>query len=339
MAQAFAASDNSLVVFGIPPLRPATGYGYIKAARAGRSAGKKGILTVEKFCEKPAFAVALRFLRSGRYYWNSGMFVGSARIFLEEFKAHMPSLYRALNACGDLDGVYAAWKKLVAESFDYGILEKTGNVKMIVAGGMGWSDLGSWQAWDEVLAKDKDGNAFKGDVIGIGNQNTTIWAGNRLIAAVGMEDCIVVDTPDALLVVKKDQTEKVKQVVDALKASGRQEHYLHRTVKRPWGAYTVLDIGRGFKIKLVEVSPGKSLSLQKHLRRSEHWVVVEGTAKIVRGRRSYYVKENESTFIPIGLEHRIINPSGEPLKIVEVQSGHYLEEDDIVRLKDDFGRR
>ena len=338
VAAAFSVADDSLVVFGIPPLRPATGYGYIRVARCA-GPGKGGALVpAEKFCEKPDLKTAIRFLRSGRYFWNSGMFVGSARVFLDEFKSHMPSLYRVLGSCADRDGMYAAWKRLTPESFDYGVLEKTTHVKMIVAGGLGWSDLGSWQAWDEMLAKDKDGNAFKGDVISVGSSNTTVWGAHRLIAAVGLDDCIVVDTPDALLITKKSKSEAVKKIVDALKAQHRQEHYLHRTVKRPWGAYTVLDTGIGFKVKLVEVQPGKSLSLQKHLRRSEHWVVVEGTAKIVRGRRSYYVKENESTFIPIGCEHRIINTTGELLKIVEVQSGNYLEEDDIVRLKDDFGR-
>lgn len=338
MRAALAACDDSLVVFGIPPLRAATGYGYIKIARGSRKKNGCAIFTVEKFCEKPDRATAEKFLAAGNYFWNSGIFVGSCRVFMEEFKTFQPGLARFLSTVSANDELAKVWQKITPVSFDYAILEKTTRTRMIVADKLGWSDLGSWQAWDEMLQKDKAGNAFKGDVISIGSRNTTVWSNKRLIATVGLEDIIVVETPDAVLITKKGASEDVKAVVESLKSAQRQEHYYHRTVKRPWGAYTVLDTGTGFKIKLVEVKPGKQLSLQLHRRRSEHWVVVEGTAKIVKGRRCYYVKENESTFIPIGCEHRIINPSGEPLKIVEVQSGHYLEEDDIVRLKDDFGR-
>jgi mannose-1-phosphate guanylyltransferase / mannose-6-phosphate isomerase len=333
--RAFAASDDRLIVFGIPPERPATGYGYIKA---GKTDQRKDIVGVSKFCEKPQLATAKKFLAAGSYYWNSGIFVGAVRVFQEEFKKHLPELFRVLSGVSNHDDLVRVWKKLTPVSFDYGILEKTRNIGMVVSSNLGWSDLGSWQAWDEMLKKDRDGNAFKGDVINVGSRNTTIWSSKRLVAAIGLDDLIIVDTPDALLVTRKSASENVRKVVDTLKASGRQEHYYHLTVKRPWGRYTLLDTGIGFKIKLVEVLPGRSLSLQFHRRRSEHWVVVAGTAKIVRNKRWYMVKENESTFIPIGCKHRIVNPGAGLLKIVEVQSGAYLEEDDIVRLKDDFGR-
>lgn len=335
MKAAFAACVENLVVFGIPAIRPATGYGYIKIS--GKP-GRGGVSEVERFCEKPDRKTAEKFLRDGGYFWNSGIFVGAVSVFMDAFKRYQPELYRLIQRVNRADDLGKIWKRVKPISFDYGILEKTRAIRMIRAKGLGWSDLGSWQAWDEVLVKDGDGNCFKGDVINIGSRNTTAWSSKRLIATVGLEDVIVVETPDAVLITRKGASEDVKCVVDALKSARRDEHYYHRTVKRPWGSYTVVETGNGFKVKTVEVRPGKQLSLQLHRRRSEHWVVVEGTAKIVKGRRSYYVKRNESTFIPIGCEHRIINSTGEPLKIVEVQSGQYLEEDDIVRLKDDFGR-
>jgi mannose-1-phosphate guanylyltransferase/mannose-6-phosphate isomerase len=218
------------------------------------------------------------------------------------------------------------------------VLEKTKDILMLKAQGLTWSDLGSWQAWDELLKKDRHGNSLMRDVINLESRNITVLGNKRLIVTIGLENLIVVDTPDALLITKKDKTEEVRKVVDILKKNKRQEHYLHRTVKRPWGCYTILDNGLGFKVKLVEVKPNMALSLQKHKKRSEHWVVVEGTAKIFKGRKSYYVRSNESTFIPISCVHRLMNPTDSVLRIVEVQTGAYLEEDDIVRLKDDFGR-
>jgi len=326
--------DSSLIVFGVPPHRPATGYGYIKAALAGNN----GILQVEKFCEKPGLDTAIRFVKSGRYFWNSGMFVGGVQKFLEEFKRHLPQHYDCVSEkCADK--FKKKWSKIPAISFDYGIMERAKNVLMIRADGLGWSDLGSWQAWDELVKKDAEGNAFLADVVNIDSEDTTILGGSHLIAALGVKDLMVVDTPDALLIAKKDKSEEVNKIVDILKSRKRQEHYSHRTVRRPWGSYTVLDTGTGFKIKLVEVKPHKSLSLQLHKERSEHWIVVEGLAKIVRGKKAYFVGVNESTFIPIGCVHRLINPKDTPLTIVEVQSGNYLEEDDIVRFKDDFGRK
>ncbi|MDD4940802.1 MAG: mannose-1-phosphate guanylyltransferase/mannose-6-phosphate isomerase [Candidatus Omnitrophica bacterium] len=329
--KAFSLCDDTLVILGIPPARPATGYGYIERGKG---------MSVKRFTEKPDLATAKRFVASGRYYWNGGIFVGSSKAFLNAYKKCLPAIYAILPRMQTSGDIVKVWKKMPAISFDYGILEKTKDLAMIAATGLGWSDLGSWQAWDEILPKDKAGNVMKADVVNIGSQNITVVGSDRLIATIGLDDLVIVDTPDALLITKKDRTEDVKKVVDDLKARRRQEHYVHKTAKRPWGSYTVLDMGDGFKVKQVEVKPGCALSLQYHKKRSEHWVVVEGTAKIVRGRKSFLFDANESTYIPVGCKHRLCNPSKDQvLKIIEVQAGKYLEEDDIVRLKDDFGRK
>jgi mannose-1-phosphate guanylyltransferase/mannose-6-phosphate isomerase len=334
--KALRLCDDSLVVFGIPPYRPATGYGYIKIKN--QKSKIKNFSQVEKFLEKPDLPKAKKFVKDKRYFWNSGIFVGSCSKFLSDFKAHLPSTYRQLEKINEPADIKPAWDKINAISFDYGILENSHSLLMLKADNLGWSDLGSWQAWDEIISKDKEGNALIGDVINLGSRNVTVLGKNHLIATIGLDNLIVVDTPDALLITKKDKSEEVKKIVDILKANKRQEHYFHRTVKRPWGSYTVLDVGGGFKIKLVEVKPGCSLSLQLHKKRSEHWVVVEGKARIVKGKKSYCVNSNESTFIPVSCIHRLTNVGSCTLKIVEVQTGDYLEEDDIVRLKDDFGR-
>ena len=337
---------NNLVIFGIPPTRPATGYGYIKVQPlslrgASTKAGLRSnhVFLVDKFCEKPDLKTANKFLKSGDYYWNSGIFVGSSPAFLNEFKSNLPELYKLIKKISNPDDIKLIWKKVQPVSFDYGILEKARAVLMLTADNLGWSDLGSWQAWDEILKKDSQGNIFKADVVNLNSRNITVVGNNRLIATIGLEGLIVVDTPDALLITQKDKTEDVKKIVDILKAQKRQEHYAHKIVKRPWGSFTVLEIGEGFKVKLVEVKPGKALSLQYHKKRSEHWVVVEGTAQIVKGKRNFIFEANESTYIPIGCAHRLLNPlKDKVLKIIEVQAGKYLEEDDIIRLKDDFGR-
>ncbi|TBR18732.1 mannose-1-phosphate guanylyltransferase/mannose-6-phosphate isomerase, partial [bacterium] len=335
LGKALDLCEDSLFIFGIPPYRPATGYGYIKVT--GKPKGKN-VFRVEKFLEKPDLKTAEKFLKDKKYFWNSGIFAGSAVCFMQEINAHLPSLYKKLFEIKKNEDISRVWGQIKPISFDYGVLEKSKKLLMFKADNLGWSDLGSWQAWDELLDKDKEANVFKGDVINIDSKNTTVLAKNHLIATIGLDSLIIVDTPDALLITKKDRSEEVKKVVDILKANKRQEHYLHRTVKRPWGSYTLLDLGVGFKIKLVEVKPKHSLSLQYHKKRSEHWVVVEGKAKIVKGKNSYCVSSNESTFIPASCVHRLTNVGESALKIVEVQTGNYLEEDDIVRLKDDFGR-
>jgi mannose-1-phosphate guanylyltransferase/mannose-6-phosphate isomerase len=272
LEKAFVHCRDNLIVFGIIPFRPATGYGYIKTKkRCGH------FFFVDRFCEKPDIRTARKFLKDGRYFWNSGIFTASAEVFLAEFKEHLPDVYantRGIRNNGDIKRV---WPAMQAVSFDYGILEKSRRLLMLKAPeSLGWSDLGSWQAWDELLPKDKQGNKFLAEVMDIDSRNITVVGTKRLVATIGLEDLIVVDTPDALLITKKNRSEDVKKLVESLKERKREEHYLHKTVKRPWGAYTVLDTGMGFKIKLVEVNPGHSLSLQLHRKRSEHWVVVEG---------------------------------------------------------------
>ena len=332
LKRAFDHGQDRLIIFGIPPHRPATGYGYIKVSAAA------GVLRkVFKFCEKPDLKTAKRFLKNGHYFWNSGIFVGSVRQFSALIKANLPLLFKQMFSSKTKD-VLANWDRIQPISFDYGVLEKTKNIGMILASGLDWSDLGSWQAWDELQEKDKNKNLFLADAIDIDSRDLTVLSQNRLIATIGLKGLMVVDTPDALLVADKKRSEEVKKVVEVLKKGKREEHYAHTTVKRPWGSYTVLNVGPRFKVKLVEVKPHKALSLQYHKKRSEHWVVTEGTAKIVKGRRSYFLYENQSTFIPKACIHRIINPTDSVLKIIEVQAGDYLGEDDIVRLKDDFGR-
>ena len=266
------------------------------------------------------------------------MFFGYADTFLENIKKNIPYLYRSLLKINKPADINKIWTNIKPVSFDYGVLEKSENLLMISALNLDWSDLGTWASLDKILPKDKLANTIRADAITLGSRNITVFSKHRLIACLGLDNLIIVDTPDALLITRKDKSEQVKEIVEKLKKSKREEVYLHKTVKRPWGRYTLLDKGSGFKIKLVEVAPQKALSLQRHFRRSEHWVVVEGRAKIVRGKKIYYVNSNESTYIPLRYAHRLENPTASPLKIVEVQSGDYLEEDDIVRLKDDFQR-
>lgn len=337
LGYAFDHCGDKLVVFGIPPHRPATGYGYIHADKT-KIVGCSLMHKVVRFCEKPDVATAQKFCNSGNYFWNSGIFAGAVGSFLRVTKECLPDLFRKICLVRNGESTEGLWKKIIPISFDYGILEKTKNLAMVRADRLGWSDLGSWQAWDELQKKDKDENIFLADSVDFGSRNLTVVGEDRLIATLGLKDLIVVDTPDALLIMAKDKSEDVKKVVSVLKKNQRPEHYCHKMVKRPWGSYTVLDSGQGFKIKLVRVYPHKSLSLQWHKKRSEHWVVVEGIAKITKDKKCTFVKKNQSTFIPAGCIHRIENPGSKILKIVEVQAGAFLSEDDIFRLKDDFGR-
>ncbi len=336
LKEAFSVCQDNLVVFGIPAHRPATGYGYIKVGR--KSASGKNCYEVEGFFEKPDLKRARYFVKMRVYSWNSGIFVGAASLFMSEFKKLLPLHYKIISKINPFNITVQLWNKLKSISFDKGILEKTDKLVMIKAENLGWSDLGSWQAWDELAKKDKNGNLLNQNSINIDNRNLTIVGDSRVIAAIGLRDLIVVDTPDALLITKKDRTEEVKGVIDALKTAKRHEYYTHKTVKRPWGSYTVLDQGNGFKVKLVEVRPHKSLSLQFHNSRSEHWVVLEGQAKIVKNKKAYIFKAHQSIDVPVKCIHRLSNPGKHNLKIIEVQAGRYLEEDDIVRLKDDFNR-
>lgn len=337
-----AARDGLLVTFGIRPTRPDTGFGYIKAGPADGSP----VLAVERFTEKPDSATAARFLAEGGYYWNSGMFVWRASSILREIERHLPEVHALL------EEMRAAWRggedfgrvvkrefvRMPSVSIDYGVLEKSARVGLVPCE-IGWSDVGSWDAVHDISAKDEGGNALQGNVLALGCRNSLIRSDKRLVAAVGVEDLCVVETPDAILISKRGESQRVREIVDALKVQGRPEQRVHLTVHRPWGTYTVLeDSGKGFKIKRIEVDPGASLSLQRHQHRSEHWVVVAGTATIVRGEDLITVVKNEGTYIPIGVHHRLENRGKIPLQMIEVQVGEYLEEDDIERFDDHYGR-
>ncbi|HET9699443.1 MAG TPA: mannose-1-phosphate guanylyltransferase/mannose-6-phosphate isomerase [Burkholderiales bacterium] len=336
-----AAAAGRLVTFGLRPDRPETGFGYIKAG-----AGSGPALPVERFIEKPNLPTAERFLAEGGYYWNSGMFVWRASVILAEIERHLPEVARVLAE------LRAAWKQggdaaaamkahfpeMPSVSIDYGVLEKTDNV-VLVPCDIGWSDVGSWDAIHDIADKDERGNAFQGNVLALDCANTLIRGGKRLIAAIGLEDLCIVETPDAILISRRGESQRVREVVDALAARKSTEHIEHVTSQRPWGSYTVLDDeSEKFKIKRIEVRPGARLSLQRHQHRSEHWVVVSGTATVTRGEAVEIVAKNESTYIPIGVKHRLENRGKVPLQIIEVQVGEYVGEDDIERFDDQYGR-
>jgi len=337
-----AAESGRLLTFGIQPTRPDTGFGYIKA-HPGKAAG---ILDVERFTEKPDLAAAERFLREGGYYWNSGMFVWRASVILDEIRQHLPEVYQVVQDILADSAGHGSFQQAVAQHFaampsisiDYGVLEKSSRVSLIPCD-IGWSDVGSWQAVHEISEKDGNGNALQGNVIALGCKNSLIRAEKRLVAAIGVDGLCVVETPDAVLISRSDETQRVRDVVDELQKRQAHEHVHHTRVNRPWGAYTVLeDGGDGFKIKRIEVAPGGRLSLQSHARRSEHWVVVSGTATVTNGAEVSTVHKNQSTYIPMGVKHRLENRGDEPLHIVEIQVGDYLAEDDIQRYDDQYNR-
>jgi len=340
------AEEDYLVTFGIKPNRPETGYGYIKVDK-NTKAGVNGLLKVERFVEKPGLQTAKSYLSDGNYFWNSGIFIWKTSKILSEIKKHLPTLYKTLkeiesilfepNKLNKPNKLKELYSSLESISIDYGIMERSADVLM-VAGTFQWSDLGSWTALDEVIEKDDSGNILKGNTIDIGSQNSIVFSGERLVATIGLKDMVVVDTPDATLVIPKERVQEVRKIVETLKKNGREEHLLHKTVERPWGSYTVLEKGNGYKIKRVVLSPGAKLSLQLHRKRSEHWVVVSGEAKVTRENETYLVHTNESTYIPINTKHRLENPGEVVLQIIEVQNGDYVEENDIERFDDIYGR-
>ncbi len=337
-----AATSGKLVTFGIQPSRPDTGFGYIKA-HAGEN---PDIYEVERFTEKPDHVTAERFLKEGGYFWNSGMFVWRASVILAEIQQHLPAVYQVVQtilaesrAAGTFQqAVEKHFAAMPSISIDYGVLEKSDRVSLIPCD-IGWNDVGSWQAVYEIAIKDENGNALQGNVIALDCKNNLIRAEKRLVAAIGVEDLCVVETADAVLISKSDQSQRVREVVDALHEKGATEHIYHTKVNRPWGNYTVLEEDpEGFKLKRIEVAPGARLSLQSHAHRSEHWVVVSGTATVTNGDEVITVCKNQSTYIPIGAKHRLENRGSEPLHIVEIQVGSYLGEDDIQRYEDNYGR-
>ncbi len=338
LAAAPAADAGALVTFGIVPTAPETGFGYIQA-EAGDA-----VRRVLRFVEKPDADTAQRYLDAGDHYWNSGMFLFRASRFLEELARFRPDILDAARAaCGHLDpdGEFLRLDKTAfaaspSESIDYAVMEKT-DAAMVLPVDIGWNDVGSWSALWDVSEQDDDGNAHHGDVIAIDSRNSYAYA-QRLVALVGVDDLVVVETDDAVLVAAKDKVQEVKQVVARLKADRRSQAALHREVHRPWGSYDSVDAGARFQVKRIKVKPGAALSLQSHAHRAEHWIVVSGTARVTRNNDVFELFANQSTYIPIGAKHRLENPGADMLELIEVQSGDYLGEDDIVRYEDVYGR-
>jgi mannose-1-phosphate guanylyltransferase/mannose-6-phosphate isomerase len=335
-----AAESGRLVTFGIVPSTPETGYGYIRAVSASGD-----ILDVDRFVEKPDFETARRYVQSGSYFWNSGMFLFSATAYLEELSVHAPDM---LAACQDsIAGIDTGGSQVQlqaeafiacpADSIDYAVMEKTVRASVVPLDA-GWSDVGSWASLHDVSEQDKSGNTFDGDVVAVDCTNTLIRADSRLVGAVGLDGCIVIETKDAVLVAPKSRAQEVKKIVGELESAGREEAKLGREVFRPWGSYDSLENADGFQVKRLTVLPGAILSLQLHHRRAEHWVVVAGVARITLDDQVFDLGVNEHTFIPVGAKHRIENPGDELLHIIEVQVGDYLGEDDIVRFEDKYGR-
>jgi mannose-1-phosphate guanylyltransferase / mannose-6-phosphate isomerase len=336
------AKDGAMVTFGIIPSGPETGYGYIQR---GAEVAHAGCYAVARFVEKPDLVTARGFIASGDFYWNSGMFLFTAQRYLEELGQTRPDILTACrnafeHSARDLDFYRLdenAFTACPSESIDYAVMEKTA-VAAVVPVDMGWNDIGSWSALWEVGEKDASGNVVRGDVYLDRVSNSMIRAENRIVAAIGLENVVVIETADAVLVAHKDKVQDVKQAVEHLKRNGRTEHISHTRVFRPWGWYEGIDSGDRFQVKRIMVKPGQKLSLQKHHHRAEHWIVVTGTARVTRGEETMLLSENQSTYIPLGEIHRLENPGMMPLHMIEVQSGAYLGEDDIVRFEDVYRR-
>jgi len=355
------AAQGKLVTFGIQPDTPETGYGYIEAdldsplldsplPQAGEGPGERAGFPVLRFVEKPNLEKAREYLASGRYLWNSGMFCFQAGVMLREMQQHCPAILEATRAClaqsrsaegkgfSQLELDANTFKQVPDDSIDYAVMEKSSNVAVVPCS-IGWSDIGSWAALGDLTAPDAQGNRIEGEVILHDVSDCYIQSNQRLVGAVGVSNLVIIDTPDAVMIADRNCAQDVKHLYARLKAEGHEAHRLHRTVHRPWGTYTVLEEGSHFKIKRIEVKPGASLSLQMHHHRSEHWIVVSGMARVVNGQQELFVNTNESTYIPAGHKHRLANPGLLNLVMIEVQSGEYLGEDDIVRFDDVYGRQ
>ncbi len=336
------ALANQLVTFGIVPNAPETGYGYINATDA---INNSVALSVKRFVEKPELETAQTYIASGEYYWNSGMFLFKAAHYLKQLENFAPDILTASkqafhNAKTDTDFFRldaTAFKACPSESIDYAVMEKT-HAAVVIPLDAGWNDVGSWSSLWEISEQDNEGNVSLGDVLTENVQNSYLRAEHRLLTAIGVKDLMVIETADAILVANKDHVQDVKKIVSRLKADARNETELHSKVYRPWGSYECIDNEQRFQVKRITVNPGASLSLQMHYHRSEHWIIVQGTAKITRGEESMILSENQSTYIPLGVKHRLENPGKLPLEMIEVQSGSYLGEDDIVRFDDIYGR-
>ena len=334
------ASQNKLVTFGIKPTQPETGYGYIKAGDLNTQAAR-----VEQFVEKPDLATAQDYVSQGNYFWNSGMFMFKASIFLTELKQFRPDIYAACqsamsNTTNDLDFIRidkTAFELCPDDSIDYAVMEKTADA-MVVPMDASWSDIGSWSALWDIEDKDDNGNVIHGDTVNVNTTNSYINAQDKLVTTVGLDNIVIVETKDAILVADKSEVQQVKDIVNILKNEKRSEVSEHREVYRPWGKYDSLDNGQRFKVKRITVKPGARLSTQMHHHRAEHWIVVTGTAKVIKDKEEVFLTENQSTYIPVGSVHSLENPGMVDLELIEVQSGGYLGEDDIVRFDDKYGR-
>ncbi len=344
------AQSGKIVTFGIQPSAPETGYGYIEANQTKNITHNNQTIGYEvaRFVEKPNLATAQRYVDSGQFYWNSGMFCSSAETMLAELQKHAPDIMDAAKACfvaslkqtSDISQIEfdaETFANVPSNSIDYAVMEKSANVAVIPCD-IGWNDIGAWDAMSTLTEADENGNRIAGNAILNKTKNCFVQSDKRLIAMVGLENLVVVDTPDALLVADKSQVQHVKDIYNQLKEEGNEAYKLHQTVHRPWGNYTVLEEGERFKIKRIVVKPNCRLSLQMHHHRSEHWVVVSGMAKVTNGEKEFFVSSNESTFIPAGTQHRLENPGVLDLVMIEVQSGDYVGEDDIVRFNDSYGR-
>jgi len=338
-----AAALGKLVTFGIEPTGPETGYGYIRKGAA--IAGAPGCHAVAAFVEKPDLAKAQGYLASGEYYWNGGMFLFKADRLVEELGRFEPAMIEAVRkavagAKRDLDFTRLDKESFAAapsRSIDYALMEKTAEAAVVPVN-MGWTDVGSWASLWDVAEKDADGNAIIGDVIAADVKNSYLRSESRLVAAIGLENIVLVETVDAVMAVSRDRAQDLRLIIDRLQAGDRGERLAHRRVYRPWGSYETVDLDQGFQVKRLIVNPGARLSLQKHARRAEHWVVVRGTARVTRDRDVFDLVANQSAYIPLGATHRLENPGKDTLHLIEVQSGDYLGEDDIVRIEDNYGR-
>ncbi len=334
------AKKGYIVTFGVKPTRPETGYGYMKVISQSFTHGQtvsnaQDFLRVERFTEKPDTETAQEYAEKGIYYWNAGIFTFQIGLILEEFTKFVPEIAKIMDL--SFDECRIRYQEMPNISIDYAVLEKTDKVVTLPVK-IYWNDIGSWDALFEILEKDDNRNVKTGDIITIDTKESMIIGNKRLIATIGLEDCLVVETADALLIAKRGQTQKVKDIVDRLLQEARKEVSEHVTTYRPWGSYTVLEEGERYKIKRVVVNPGEKLSLQKHYHRSEHWVVVKGTAKVKIGDKEIFMHENESAYVPKSTLHRLENPGKVPIELIEVQNGEYVGEDDIVRIDDHYGR-
>lgn len=340
---AVAAAAGSLVTFGITPVAPETGYGYIKAG--GPLGAGDNIRVVERFVEKPDLATAQTYLADGRYLWNSGIFLFSAAAYVAELEKSNPAIVEACRKARSSAARDLTFCRLEKEAFaaspsdsvDYAVMEKTDQAA-VVAVDMGWNDVGAWSALWDIAEKDESGNVVHGDVVLHNARNSYVRSEEQLVAVAGLDDVVVIATDDAVLVADRKHVQDVKIIVERLKAEKRDEHALHTTVYRPWGSYRGIDIGDRFQVKRITVKPGERLSLQMHHHRAEHWIVVQGTALVTCGEKQELLFENQSVYIPMGTTHRLENPGKVPLHLIEVQSGSYLGEDDIVRFEDGYGR-